>query len=567
MPPVEILKQYSAVALFSERARAVKPDFAITDENASVVVDICRRLEGLPLAIELAAARTKLFSPSAMLERLKDRFQLLSGGPRDLPERQQTMRGTIDWSYELLHEDEKKLFMRLSVFVDGCTLEAAEAVCNPAEDADIDFLEGMSSLVDKSLQRQEEQLGGESRFRLLEMIREYGLGRLLETEEAVVIRERHANFFLKLAEQSEPELLGPNQEVWLDRLEVEHDNLRAALEWSTESAQVEIGLRLGGALRRFWETRGYLAEGRRRLAKLLVIASGFDQLKPRMKALYAAGVLADAQGDYPSARALFEENLAINRALGDKWGIANSLNNLGIIAVRNNNYAAARSLYEESLEAWREIGNRSAAAMSLSNLGNVAEGQGDYVAACSLYEEGLTIFKELRDARGIASSLSHLGDAARKQCDYQRARSFYDESLSMFMKSGSKRDIANALADLGKLACDEADCMRARSLFEESMVIFGELGDIRGVARLLEGFVGLALMQNQPERALRLAGAANALRKEHGVPLPPDEEMRLQRRLEPIRQAMAESTGAATWSDGESMPIERAIEYALSFSG
>ena len=568
MPPVAVVSQYSAVALFIERARAVKPDFTITDENASVVVEICRRLEGLPLAIELAAARIKLFSPAAMLGRLKDRFQLLSGGARDLPERQQTMRGTIDWSYQLLDEDEKKLFMRLSVFIDGCTLEAAEAVCNPARDLGIDFLEGMSSLVDKSLQRHEEQLGGgESRFRLLETIREYGLGCLLQSEEAAAIRERHANFFLQLAERSEPELLGSNQELWLDRLEVEHDNLRAALEWSTDSAQLETGLRLGGALWRFWETRGYLAEGRRRLEKLLVVSRGLDQSKPRMKALYAAGVLADAQGDYPAARTLFEENLGINRALGDKWGIANSLNNLGIVAVRNHDYAAARSLYEESLGAWRELGNRSAVALSLSNLGNVAENQGDYVVACSLYEESLAIFKELKDVRGVASSLGHLGDAARKQSDYRKARSFYDESLAMFMESGSKWDIANALADLGNLACDEADCMRARSLFEESMVIFGELGDIRGVARLLEGFVGLAIVQEQPERALRLAGAATALRKEHGVPLPPDEESMLHRRLEPIRQAMAESTWAASWSGGEAMSIERAIEYALTYAG
>src|SRR5205807_5966207 len=331
---------------------------AITDENAGVVVEICRRLEGLPLAIELAAARIKLFSPAAMLGRLKDGFQLLSGGARDLPERQQTMRGTIDWRYELLDEDEQKLIRRLWVFVDGCTLEAAEAVCNPAGDPGIDFLAGMSSLVDKSLQRQEEQLGGESRFRLLETIREYGLGRLSQSEEAAAIREQHADCLLKLAERIEPQLLGSNQEIWLDRLEVEHDNLRAALEWSTESAQVEIGLRLGGALWRFWETRGYLAEGRKRLGRLLAISKGSDQSKSRMKALYAAGVLADTQGDYQVARTLFEENLAINRALGDRWGIANSLNNLGIAAVRNHDYAAARSLYQESLAVWRELGNR-----------------------------------------------------------------------------------------------------------------------------------------------------------------------------------------------------------------
>src|SRR5438105_12198623 len=238
--------------LMRARGCTKKPSPSIKRHSgfAGVVVEICRRLEGLPLAIELAAARIKLFSPAAMLGRLKDGFQLLSGGARDLPARQQTMRETIDWSYELLDEDEQKLFRRLCVFVDGCTLEAAEAVCNPAGDLGIDFLAGMSSLVDKSLQRQEEQLGGESRFRLLETIREYGLGRLSQSEEAAAIREQHADFFLKLAERIEPQLLGSNQEIWLDRLEVEHDNLRAALEWSTESAQVEIGLRLDRIFRR-----------------------------------------------------------------------------------------------------------------------------------------------------------------------------------------------------------------------------------------------------------------------------------------------------------------------------
>ncbi|MGH9882877.1 MAG: protein kinase domain-containing protein, partial [Pyrinomonadaceae bacterium] len=232
MPPVEVLEQYSAVALFSQRARAVRPDFAITDKNAGAVVEICRRLEGLPLAIELAAARIKLFPPGIVLARLNDRLQLLTGGARDLPERQQTMRSTIAWSYELLEEEEKKLFRRLSVFVDGCTPEAAEAVCNSMGDLRLDFLDGMASLVDKSLQRQEEHLGAEPRFRAFETIREYGLECLSKSGEAAAISRQHANFFLKFAEQIEPKLLGSDQEVWLDRLEVEHENLRAALEWS-----------------------------------------------------------------------------------------------------------------------------------------------------------------------------------------------------------------------------------------------------------------------------------------------------------------------------------------------
>ena len=501
-----------------------------------------------------------------MLARLEDRLKLLTGGARDLPERQQTMRGAIDWSYDLLEEEEKKLFRRLAVFVDGCTLEAAEAVCavsNAGSDLGIDFFEGMASLVDKSLQQQQEHPGSEPRFRMLETIREYGLERLANSGEAAAVCGQHAKFFLNLAERIEPELQSPNQEVWLDRLENEHDNMRAALDWSIDSGEVESGLRLGGALWRFWEMRGYLAEGRARLARLLAIA-GTKQSKARIKALYAAGVLADAQGDYASARALFEENLAINRELGDKWGIANSLNNLGIIAVRNSDYFAARSMYEESLGVWRELGNRRAVALSLSNLGKVAENQDDHARARSLYEQSQAIFRELEDGRGVASSMSHLGDVARNQHDYETARSLYRQSLAMFMESGSTWDIANALTDLGNLACEQKDCAAARSLYEESMVIFGELGDIRGIARLLEGFIGLAIVQDQPERALRLAGIANTLRGKHGVPLPPDEQAKLERKLEPVTQALPESARTSAWISGEAMSVERAIEYALA---
>ncbi len=564
MPPVKALEQYSAVALFSQRARAVKPDFAITNANARAVVEICRHLEGLPLAIELAAARIKLFPPQAMLARLNDRLKLLTGGPRDLPERQQTMRSAIAWSYDLLEEEEKKLFRRLSSFVDGCTSEAAEAVCNAEGDLRLDVLEGLASLVDKSLQRQEEHLGGEHRFRAFETIREYARECLSKSGEELAIRQHHAKYFLKFAEQIEPQLLGSNQELWLDRLEAELDNLRAALEWCEETGEVEIGLRLSGALWRFWSTRGYLAEGRERLATLLTAYTSLPPSKATMKALYAAGVLAEAQGDFAAARSHFEKNLLIQRELGDKWGVANSLNNLGIVAFRNDEYLTARSLYEESLGRWRELGNQRAVALSLSNLGNIAEKLGDYVQANSLHQESLAIFRELKDAHGIASSLGHLANAAGRSHDYHSARTLYEESLTMFMKSGSKWHIANVLAELGKLACEQGDCNSARSLYQESMVIFGELGDIRGIARLFEGFTALAIVQNQFERALRLAGAAHVVRKEHGVPLPPDEETELKDRLESIRRALPQSTQEAAWSSGASMSVERAIEYALS---
>lgn len=569
LPALEALSQYAAVELFIQRALAVKPDFGVTNENAPAVAEICVRLDGLPLAIELAAARIKLFPPKAMLTRLvgatgQSPLQLLTGGARDLPVRHQTLRGAIAWSYDLLDAGEKTLFRRLSAFSGGCTPEAAEKACNVAGDLETDLLDGLASLVDKSLLRQEEQADGKLRLVMLETIREYGLECLAASGEAESIRRQHADYYLALAEEADPKLTSAEQAVWFDRLEAEHDNLRAALECLAQSGEAEKGLRLGGAMWRFWEVRGYLAEGRERLARLLALAGASVRTKARMKVLYAAGVLADAQGDYASARALFEESLTINRELGDRRGIAVSLNNLGIVTVRQQDYPAARSLYEESLAIWRELGNRRAIALSLNNLGNVANVQGDYPAARSLHEESLAVFQGLRDRHGIAWSLNHLGDVARDQGDYAVARSLYEESLAIFRELGDKWGIASSLTDLGHVAGDQGDYAAARSLHNESLVIVGELGDKRGIARVLEGFVGLAAAQAEQERALRLAAAAAALRETIGAPLPPAEQARLERRLGPARQTLSEEARTAAWAEGWALTLERAIAYALT---
>ncbi|MFN2513389.1 MAG: protein kinase [Pyrinomonadaceae bacterium] len=372
----EVLAQYPAVELFVERACAVKPTFALTDENTRAVVEICARLDGLPLAIELAAARIKVLPPQALLARLENRLKLLMGGARDLPARQQTMRGAIAWSYDLLNDEEKKLFRRLSVFVGGCELEAVEFVCNRKGDMGIDVLDGVASLVDKSLLQQKEMLPTEPRFAMLETITEYGLEQLIASGEADEQRRNHAEFFLKLAELAETELLGAQQEVWLDRLETEQGNLRAALHWAEEKKQAEIGLRLAGALWRFWEMRGYLAEGRKHLASFISLPESEFTIKARLKALYAVGVLADAQCDYAAARSWFEEKLKLSRKLGDKWGVANSLNNLGIVALRQRDYDTAGSLYEESLTLWRELGNQSAVALLAKQFGECGRPEG-----------------------------------------------------------------------------------------------------------------------------------------------------------------------------------------------
>lgn len=569
LPAVEALSQYAAVELFIQRALAVKPDFAVTNENAPAVAEICVHLDGLPLAIELAAARIKLFPPKAMLARLvgatgQSPLQLLTGGARDLPARHQTLRGAIAWSYDLLDVGEKTLFRRLSVFSGGCTPEAAEKACNTAGDLGMDLLDALASLVGKSLLRQEEQADGKPRFVMLETIQEYGLECLAASGEADAIRCQHADYYLALAEEADPKLTGAEQGVWFDRFEAEHDNLRAALEWLAQSGGAEKGLRLGGAMWQFWEVRGYLAEGRERLARLLALPGASVRTKARMKVLYAAGVLADAQGDYAAARALFEESLAINRELGDRRGIAVSLNNLGIVTLRQQDYTAARFLYEESLAIWRELGNRRAIALSLNNLGNVANMQGNYAAARSLHEESLAIFKGLGDRHGIAWSVNHLGDVARDQGDYATARSLYGESLAIFRELGDKWGIASSLTDLGHVAGDQGDYAAARSLYKESLAIARQLGDKRGIARVLEGFVGLAAAQAEPERALRLAAAATALRGTIGAPLPPAEQARLERRLGPARQTLSEEARTEAWAEGRALTLEQTIAYALT---
>src|SRR6266404_5423960 len=362
MPSVEVLSQYPAVALFIQRAIAAKPDFELNRENAPAVTEICARLDGLPLAIELAAARIKVLSPASMLTRLASRLQLLTGGARDLPQRQQTLRAAMDWSYDLLNAAEQKLFRRLSVFVGGCTLDGAEAVCDTKGDLDLDLLDGMASMVDKSLAQQVEQAKGESRFVMLETIREYALEKLQASGERASTKRGHAAYCLVLAEEEASDQSGAEGAEWLERFAAEHDNFRAALEWLTETGDAEWGLRLGTALFRYWEIREYLAEGRDRLGKLLKVAGAAAPTKARARALFAAGVLAGEQGDYASADAPIRENLDIARQLRDKQGVAVALNALAVFARDGGDVEVARSLLEESLVQWRELGDQKAVA-------------------------------------------------------------------------------------------------------------------------------------------------------------------------------------------------------------
>jgi len=563
MPPVEVLSQYPAVALFVQRAVAVKPDFELNRENAPAVIEICARLDGLPLAIELAAARVKVLSPSSMRTRLTSRLQLLTGGARDLPQRQQTLRAAIDWSYDLLSAAEQKLFRRLSVFVGGCTLEGAEAVCDTKGNLGLDLLDGMASMVDKSLVQQVEHAKGESRFVILETIREYALEKLEASGEEALTKRAHAAYCLVLAEEEATEQSGAEGVEWLERFALEHDNFRAGLEWLTETGDAEWGLRLGAALFRFWEMREYLAEGRGRLDKLLKLAGAAAPTKARARALFAAGVLAGEQGDYGSADALIRESLDIARQLRDKQGAAVSLNALAVIARNRGDVPVARSLFEESLVLWRELGDQKAVARSLSNLANIVKLQGDNARARSLYAECLSIFRRLGDRTGVAWSMNYQGDVARDQADSAAARTLYEQALAIFRELGDRWGITGTLADLGSLAREEGNYPAARSLYRESIKIFQELDHKRGIARLLECFACSAAVQLEAKRSLRLAGAAAALRQNIGAPLTPAEQAKLEACLHPARQALTNAVGVTAWLEGWALPVEEAIEEVL----
>jgi predicted ATPase/DNA-binding winged helix-turn-helix (wHTH) protein len=567
VPPVEDLSQYPAVALFVQRAVAAKLDFELNRENATAVAEICARLDGLPLAIELAAARVKVLSPASLLTRLASRLRLLTGGARDLPERQQTLRAAMDWSYDLLNPAEQKLFRRLSVFVGGCNLEGVEAVCDTKGDLDLDLLEGMGSMVDKSLVLQAPPANGEVRFVMLETIREYALEKLEVSGEESSTKRAHAAYCLVLAEEAPAEQTGAQSAGQMEHFVADNGNFRAALEWLTDTGDAEWGMRLGAALFRFWETREYLTEGRARLGKLLKLPRAAAATKFRARALFAAGVLAGGQGDYLAADELVRESLDIARQFDDGQGVAVSLNALAVLAQDRGDLAAAHALFEESLEVWRELGDSKDVARSLSNLANVATMQGDHARASSLYEECLAIFQGLGDRTGVAWSLNSQGDVARDRGDKLAARELYGQGLAIFRELGDRWGIAGTLADLGNMAREERDFSAAHSLYRESLKIFQQLEHKRGIARLLECFACAAAAQGHSERALRLAGAAAALRQNIGAPLTPAEKTKLESHLECARPGLSETSSAAAWLEGWELPVERAIEEALLRDG
>jgi DNA-binding CsgD family transcriptional regulator/tetratricopeptide (TPR) repeat protein len=545
------------------------------------------RLDGLPLALELAAGRSAVLAPPALNALLARRgLDLLAGGAPDAPARQRTLRAAIGWSYDLLPAPERALFRRLAVFAAGCTLAAAQAVAGgaaagsqaagggsataPPPSPDLAAVDGLQSLVEKCLLRRERQADGEARFTMLETLRAYAHERLVASGEAAGARRRCVDYFIRLAQAAEPALTGPDQAAWLDRLDRERDNLRAALRWCVERGEagdVRRGLELGGALWRFWWLRGTAQEAGEELAGLRALARAAPPGAALARALHVAGVLARHLDDYPAARSLFEQSLAASREAGDRRGTAVALHSLGRVAYVRGDLATAGALGEESLRLFRELGDRPGAAGALHSLGRVAHLRGDFAEASRRFEAGLGVYSALGDTAGMADALHGLGLNDHLLGEPAAARSRYERSLALFRAVGDRSGVAMALHSLGELATDEGDHPAARSRLEQSLAAAREAGDRRRLAFALAGFAALAAARAQPARALRLAGQAQALCAAIAAPFPAAWQARLARRLAAARRTLGAAAAAAADAEGRAMALDQIIATALAAEG
>jgi predicted ATPase/DNA-binding CsgD family transcriptional regulator len=607
---VQSLTEYPALELFLQRARAVKHEFQLHENNSQSLVEICSRLDGLPLAIELAAARIALLSPQALLVRLDHRLQILTHGHTDLPERQQTLRQTIQWSYELLRPEEQRLFQRMSVFAGGTTLAAVEAVCEAHGDETDWVFDAVASLIGKSLLQQTEHEGEQPRLVLLETIREFGLEALAVSGEMEATRQAHARYYLTLAENAESEYDGPQQTNWFDRLEREHDNLRAALNYFLEREEargsIEMALRLSGALWWFWLNRGYRHEGWTFLER--VLAASESVAKPaRAKALWAAGNLAAWLGHFERAEALCQESLVLAQEIGDAEGMRNAVFHLGRVADARGDFAAARTFFERNIVLSREASDTFLLGHALGFLAFEALYQGEYARASLLAEEATVAFKKLGHKNGIVFALKVLACVMFFQGDFEPALVLGEECLVQEREIDSKNGEAAMLAFLGNVTLHQGDILTARSLLEKSCVVlrefrdeehqmewtlslFGKVNAVQGdyptaracyeeslqslvhaqamysnilpfldLATVLEGLAVVVVAQGELDWSVRLWGAAEALRQSRRTPLPPLYRADFQRSLAALRTQLGEKTFAALWSEGQRLTPEQAL--------
>jgi predicted ATPase/class 3 adenylate cyclase len=566
---VDALARVPAVTLFVDRAQAARADFALTTANGPAIAELCRRLDGLPLALELAAARVRLLPPSAILQRLENRFTLLAGGGPDRPSRQQALRATIQWSYDLLSEDERRLFRRLAVFASGWSLESAEAVVG---DVDLDLFEGLSSLVDKSLIVADEDVSGDARFRMLETLREFGRERLSEQGESEALERRHAEYVLRLAEQVDLAILGQRQPARLARLDTEYDNFRAALAWALresvageEPFRLEVGVRLIRALYWYWYLRGFLGEGRTWIDRAQARLGDDSPPELRALALLVLGAVESFQGDLPNARAHLQCSIALLRPLHPprRLDLAIALIHCGVTALHEGDNHEATTLLEESGAMFQALGITSLQTAALTFLGSAAFAEGDLAAARARHEDALSLQRAVGYTFGIAQSLNNLGELARSEGDDQRARAFYEESLTGFRESGSKGDVARMLHNLGHLAVHQHDVDHATALFKESLALFQERGNNRGIAECLVGFAALAAARGESALAVRLIGAADAQFRSTGAAVWPADRQEWERVVAAAKVALTEHEYAAAWTQGQGLTLDRALQLAL----
>ncbi len=590
------LSAVEATRLFIERAAFTRPDLELGDADAPPIAQICAALDGIPLAIEMAAARVKTLTVAQIAQRINDRFGLLTGGSRTALPRHQTLQAVLDWSYELLAPAERTALRALSVFPAGFSLAAAEEVCTGPPIQSADVLQLVSQLADKSMLVAERQ-GAELRYHLLGTIRQYGLERLVQSQEAPAVRRRQLGWCIKFVAQVDP--ANRPEQAWIGELEAEHDTMRAGLAWGLESGDVPAVLRLAGALAQFWLVRGYWTEGRRWLEAALTAGINVD---PDIQARGLLGLarIAEYQGDYDDARMFSEAGLALQQHLGDGKEVAGALRTLGNIAYGRGDYSAAEQLYEESLsygyaarddrtiaatlinlaivadhradydratalgrqslEIFTSVDDRRGMAFTLYVLGLLASDQGEYDAAEPLFEQSLSLRRALGDRRGISGSLHSLGQVAHSRGDYARARGLYEESLALRRDLGDKQGVSTALGSLAMVAHDEGDAESAQRQWRESLAIRQSIGDRSGIAECLER---LAVFRPAPTDAVRLLAAARALRELIQAPGSVRQQQHAAGDLERLRQQMDENAFSGAWADGRSMPLAQAIALAL----
>jgi predicted ATPase/DNA-binding CsgD family transcriptional regulator len=566
LPAPTALAETGAVALFVARVRAVRPDFALTAANAPAIAEICHRLDGLPLALELAAARSKLLPPEALLARLvrahgRAPLPLLNGGPRDLPARQQTLRGAIAWSYDLLAPEEQVLFRRLAVFVGGSTLDAFAAVCTVTGDGGAETLDGLTSLVDKSLVRQEEQAGA-PRPRMLELVREYALEALEASGEADTVRRRHADYFLTLVEAAERGLKGPAQRSWLTTLTTEYDNLRAAFGWATEHGEAEMALRLAGALVWFWHAaeREHRSEGRRWLKEALAMPAASAPTSARARALYGAGILAWRHGDRAAMPACFEESVAAARAADDRRALASAVGGLSMVAWLNGDMEAMRTRIAEGLALFAAVDDDWGRAWHLCGVGIAAMGCGDTPMARARFSESLELYQRLGDRWTSALPLVYLARIALREREDARARALFEEALVLFREQG---DIAHTVYALAAIARRQGERERAVVLCRESLGLCREIGWRQGIAWCLTELAALLAAAGQPERAARAFGAAEVLR-DATLPIPASDRIDYDVEIAAVRAHLDAAAFDAAWQEGRAAPVDDVIADALA---